>query len=311
MPASQHYFYNIMRKTIIQFLDMFNDIVIARYNQDTGTVIKYVKVPLKFAPKTKQWYWTELREAEDNRDQVLPMMAIDLENVEYAQDRQVNRNHKVSLSNNESKIKQYFNPVPYDFTFKVQIAAEYMVDITQIIEQIFPFFTPESYIRITVPELNIEGFNEEEDAGADALELRVVYESASREATVELDEAAYRILRWDLTFKVQGYLFSPISEVGRVHNIVLDYYLTDDTFDQRDLDKTNTIGEGGNFPLQGLVYATDIPADSVPIDDSIKALFAYEHFMESNYVQTDDDEVWLEDDDGLSVQDDENRNVRE
>ena len=42
--ANQHYFYNAMRKTIIQFLDIFNDIVIARYNQDTGAVIKYVKV---------------------------------------------------------------------------------------------------------------------------------------------------------------------------------------------------------------------------------------------------------------------------
>ena len=260
------------------FLDLFNDITIARYNQDTGVVVKYVKVPLKFAPKTKQWYWTELREAGDRRDTVLPMIAVDLENVEYAQGRQVNRNHKVSLSNDSGSIKQYFNPVPYDFTFKLQIAAEYMVDITQIIEQIFPFFTPENYIRITIPELNIEGFGEDDEAGADALELRVVYESASREAIVELDEASYRVLRWDLTFKVQGYLFSPMSEVNRVHNIVLDYYLTDDNFDKREEDVNNIIGTTGNASLQGHVYATDIPVDGIPIDDSVRELFAYEHF---------------------------------
>ena len=282
MPAAQHYFYNIMRKTIIQFLDMFNDIAIARYNQDTGSVIKYVKVPLKFAPKTKQWYWTELREAGDKRDQVLPMIAIDLENVEYAQDRQVNRNHKVSLSNDGGKIKQYFNPVPYDFTFKVQIAAEYMVDITQIVEQIFPFFTPETYIRITVPELNIEGFiddDEDSEAGANSLEMKVVYDGSSREATVELEEAAYRILRWDLTFKVQGYLFSPITEVGRVHNIVLDYHTSDESFDKRLENINNNIGDTGNASMQGHLYATDIPAEGVPVDETIKELYKYEHFI--------------------------------
>lgn len=277
--SKQHYFYNVMRKTIIQFLDMFNDIVIARYNQDTGDVIKYVKVPLKFAPKTKQWYWTELREAGDNRDQVLPMMAIDMENVEYAQDRQVNRNHKITLSSDSSSNKQYYNPVPYDYTFRLQIAAEYMVDITQIVEQIFPFFTPEAYIRITIPELNIEGLSEEDEAGADKLELRVVYESASKEAPVELDESGYRILRWDLTFKVQGYLFSPMYETKRVHHIVQNIYTTDETFDNRMEDVDLGIGELNNQAMQGHLYATDIPPDGTPIDDSIKEMFAYEHFI--------------------------------
>ena len=280
MPAKQHYFYNIMRKTIIQFLDMFNDIAIARFNPDTGAVIKYVSVPLKFAPKTKQWYWTELRESQDRRDAVLPIMAVDLENVEYSQERQVNRNHKISFSD-EGNIKQYFNPVPYDYTFNLQIAAEYMVDITQIIEQIFPFFTPEAYIRITVPDLNIQGVDGDMDKlGSDSLELKVVYESASREATVELDESGYRILLWTLTFKVQGYLFSPMMESKPVHKVVQNYYLSDNTFDNRKEDINNTIGDSGNYSLQGNVYATDIPDDDTPIDDTIRELFAYEHFIE-------------------------------
>ena len=258
------------------FLDMFNDIAIARFNPDTGAVIKYVNVPLKFAPKTKQWYWTELREAKDRRDTVLPIMAIDLDNVEYAQDRQVNRNHRVSLSD-KGDIKQYYNPVPYDFTFNLQIAAEYMVDITQIVEQIFPFFTPEAYIRITIPELNIQGIDGEKDElGSDSLELRVVYENASREATVELDEANHRILLWTLTFKVQGYLFSPIMEAKRVHHVVQNYYLNDFKFQMRGDDVDNDIGEKGHQSLQGDTYATDIPDDDTPIDDTIKDLYKYE-----------------------------------
>lgn len=279
MPAQQHYFYNVIRLTIIQFLDLFNDIIIARYNHDTGSVIKYVKVPLKFSPKTKQWYWTELREADDRRDQVFPMMAVDLENVEYAQDRQVNRNHKVSISNNSGTTQQYFNPVPYDFTFKLQIAAEYMVDITQIIEQIFPFFTPETYIRITIPELNIDGLGEPDETGTDKLELRVVYENTSKEAAVELDESGYRIIKWDLTFKVQGYLFSPVFKTERIHHIVQTIYTEQSSWDNRMENVDGVIGELNNQSMQGHIYATDIPPDGTPIDDSIRELYAYEHFV--------------------------------
>jgi len=277
MPQ-QHYFYNVMRRTIIQFLDLFNDIVIARYNPDTGKVTKYVKVPLKFAPKTKQWYWTELREAQDRRDQVLPMMAVDMENVSYAQDRQVNRNWRVSLINDSSTTKQHLNPVPYDFSFKLQIAAEYMVDITQIVEQIFPFFTPETYVRVTIPELNIEG-NANGDVGTDKLELRVVYDSSTKNAPVELDEAGVRILLWDLNFIVQGYLFSPIFETKRVHSVVQNYYTNQENWVNREDDSTKIIGELGGQSLQGNTFATSIPAEGDVVDETIKELYDYEHFI--------------------------------
>lgn len=279
--AKQHYFYNAMRKTIVQFLDMFNDIVIARYNQDTGAVIKYVKVPLKFAPKTKQWYWTELREAGDRRDQVLPMMAVNLDTVEFAQDRQVNRNARIEAANDGTDGKVFFNPVPYDFTFSLQIAAEYMVDITQIVEQIFPFFTPEAWIRITIPELSIDGLAETGQAGSDKLELRVVYESASKDAPVELDEAGYRILLWTLTFKVQGYLFSPIQPTKPIHKVIQNYYMTTESWEQRqaDVDNDLLVGDLGNTTLQGNTYATQIPPVDQPVDDEARQMYAYEHFI--------------------------------
>ena len=280
--AKQHYFYNAMRKTIVQFLDMFNDIVIARYNQDTGAVIKYVKVPLKFAPKTKQWYWTELREAGDRRDQVLPMMAVNLDQVQFAQDRQVNRNAKIESSNDGTDGKTFFNPVPYNFTFSLQIAAEYMVDITQIVEQIFPFFTPEAYIRITIPELSIEGLSEDGEAGTDKLELRVVYDDASKDAPVELDEAGYRILLWTLNFTVQGYLFSPLQQTKPVHKVIQNYYLTEEAWEQRQADTDLEVGEIGSATVQGNTYATAIPAEGVPVDDEARQMYAYEHYEQGD-----------------------------
>lgn len=279
MPQ-QHYFYNVMRKTTIQFLDMFNNIVVARYNQDTGAIIKYVSVPLQFAPKTKQWYWKELKENNDIRDIVLPKMAVSMENVEFANDRQVNKNRRLSISSDSDTVKQYYNPVPYDYTFRLQIAAEYMVDITQIIEQIFPFFTPEAYIRVTIPELNIEGANEDDEFGADKLELRVTYEGSSKEAPVELDESGYRVLLWNLDFKVQGYMFSPQYETKLIHHVVQHYYLDEDSWNNRLLDVDVEIGDIGHGSTQGVTSATYIPPEGTPIDDTIRDMYKYEHYEE-------------------------------
>jgi hypothetical protein len=258
---------------------MFNDIVIARYNPDTGAVIKYVSVPLKFAPKTKQWYWTELRNADDRRDQVLPMMAIDMESVEFARDRQVNKNHKITAWNDGNDTSQIYTPVPYDYTFNVQIAAEYMVDITQIVEQIFPFFTPEAYIRITIPELNIEGENPDGAAGFGNLDLRVVYESSSKEEPVEIEEANFRVIIWTLTFKVQGYLFTPLQEGKAIHKISLNYFLDDDAWNSRTTD--NLIGDPGTATVQG-VGSTTLTQQEIDdlevVDDSVKEMYKYEHY---------------------------------
>jgi len=279
MPR-QHYFYNVMRKTIIQFLDMFNDIVIARYNQDTGAVIKYIKVPLKFSPKTKQWYWTELRESGDRRDQVLPMMAINLENVEFSSDRQVNRNAKIEALSEGSNSTQFFNPVPYDFSFSLQIAAEYMVDVTQIVEQIFPFFTPEAWIRVTIPELSIDGLANKDQSGSDKLELRVTYEGSSKESPVELDEAGYRVLLWKLDFKVQGYLFSPITESKPIHKVIQSYYITEDAWNRQVSDNVNEPAELGSSAMHGVTSASYIPPEGIPVDDEIRMMYKYEHFIE-------------------------------
>lgn len=300
MPQ-QHYFYNIMRKTIIQFLDIFNDIVIARYDKDTGATLKYVKVPLKFAPKTKQWYWTELKEAGDNRDIVLPMMAIHMDNVEYSVDRQVNRNSRVSISNDGTTVKRYYNPVPYDYLFNLQIAAEYIIDITQIIEQILPFFTPEAYIRVTVPELNITGLSDSDEAGADKLDLRVLYEGSQKEAPVELDEAGHRILLWNISFRVQGYLFSPIDSSKTVHKVIQNYYATDEAQANASLDIAySEHGKVGYQSVQGVTSATNIPTEgSGVVDDDVRLLYEYEEFFNYNdYVRDADDEFVLDESGG-------------
>jgi hypothetical protein len=46
------FYFGTIRKTIIQFLDIFKDLKIAKYDEN-GDIIKYVEVPVKFMPKQK------------------------------------------------------------------------------------------------------------------------------------------------------------------------------------------------------------------------------------------------------------------
>ena len=49
----QYFFFNVFRKTIVQFFDAFNDIKIARYAADGLTVDRYIEVPIKHSIKEK------------------------------------------------------------------------------------------------------------------------------------------------------------------------------------------------------------------------------------------------------------------
>ena len=205
------YYYQVMRKTIVQFLDLFNDIKIGRYDTNTGQLLSFVSVPLKFAPKSKNWYWTEKIDSNGKRirDKILPMMAVNLNDIELATNRKVNMQYSARTRSGDSSenvlltSQRFITPVPYDYKFQVQIISEYMVDITQIMEQVLPYFDPETNIQISVPELDIDGSTTE------LLDLNVRYEGSSKEESLTMGPDEYRHIQWNLDFTVEGYLFKP------------------------------------------------------------------------------------------------------
>jgi len=196
-----HYFFNTVRRVIVQFLDMFNDINIARYNDD-GQIFKYIKVPLRFMPKEKMFMWIQDR----RNDKYLPIMSSQLNGIELATDRITNKGEKLRL-NIDEEYKRILNPTPYNLQFQLNIMSKYMVDQDQILEQILPFFTPNAFIMIDIPELNVE------------LENKVIFQSCSMDKSFEIGTEAYRTIIYTLDFTVQTYLFNPIISITK-------YYLT-------------------------------------------------------------------------------------
>jgi hypothetical protein len=266
------FYYQTIRKTIVQFLDLFNDIIIGRYDNDTGQLLKYVSVPFKFAPKTKEWYWSEKTDPDTGlrqRDKILPIMACNLVNLEPANDRRVNAKYRArTTSRDGSNIERFFNPIPYDYTFEVKIAAEYMVDITQIMERILPFFDNFMFIRLTIPELDI--VPEDVSDGAHPLDLKVIYQNSTKEETLTFDNADYRTIIWTLNFKVEGYLFKPKWKYPIIKKSIMEYKVAKEL---EVFDTTTVIGVSAEkypipTPSGGLI-------DTL-YDSDIKLLYKYE-----------------------------------
>jgi len=216
-----------MRKVIVQFCDCFNGIRIAKYNDD-GSVNSYVNVPSRFAPKDRDFMWIERRDSEGKRvrDKILPMIGISLTNVEYDNERKVSPHSRVGISKTAESAVSFGNPVPFSYTFDVKIAAEYMFDVCQILEQILPFYSPTSLISIDVPELGMSSSTATSESGTTTSNMKVSLTSSSQETVIDIPESDYRAIIWTLSFKVDGFLIKNTSTVKTIKKIDTKFYTT-------------------------------------------------------------------------------------
>jgi hypothetical protein len=193
----QFYYYQILRKTIIQFLDMFNDIWVAHYDADTGAVTKRTIVPLKYGPREKAYAWLK----EYSTEEKLPIMMVNLMGIDFAPERMVNKTQDIMVSVDPvtGKATTVQNPVPYNLTFNLNIWSLHMVDVDQILEQILPYFAPHTMIRVYIPEIGAH------------IEVKVVFNSANPDIADDLAEEDWRILKWNLTFTAQAWLFKAVE----------------------------------------------------------------------------------------------------
>lgn len=202
--------HGLIRKYVILFGTLFNDIFINRVHPTTGHITN-IKVPISYGPKDKM---LARLDADPNLQRpaiVLPRMGFELTDLNYAPTRKLNTIIKhVSIDpNDDNKVKYSYNPVPYDFNFILSIAVKNADDGTKILEQILPFFTPEWTPSVDlIPELGIKH------------DIPVVLNAVSSEDSYEGDFETRRALIWTLSFTMKGYVYGPVrsSSVIKIAN---------------------------------------------------------------------------------------------
>jgi hypothetical protein len=201
-----HTFYHQhLRKYVIVFGTLFNDIIVQR-KDNAGNVVQDIKVPLAYAPKEKAL--ARIAADPDLSKQVgmvLPRMSFEMNSINYAPERKLNKIHRnvSAFADDKTKLYAAYNPVAYDVGFELNIFTRYAEDSTQILEQILPFFTPEWFVTMNlIPEMNWKQ------------DIPIVLNGVSMQDTYEGDFETRRALIHTINFTLKGYLWGPVRKSG-------------------------------------------------------------------------------------------------
>ena len=228
-------FYNrALRKYVIGFGNLFNEITLVRYNPDYSEAQRMI-VPIVYAPKED--YVTRL-ETDPNLDKktqiTLPRMSFELLGFNYDASRKQNTNTRQFAQTSQGLVAQY-NPVPYNFDFNLYLYVRNIEDGTQVIEHILSYFTPDYTMKLNmIPEMGI------------VKEIPVILNSTAQDIDYEGNfERDTRVIIWTLAFTVKGYIFGKVSDTGGpiTHSITSIYnQITEDDVIQFTMNPNSGIG---------------------------------------------------------------------
>lgn len=196
------YYHESIRRYVILFGTLFNDIYIKRYDTQ-GVQTNMLRVPITYGPKDKV---LARLNADPNLDRpysiILPYITFQITNIKYANDRKLTTTGRMPyISANRNYATYVYNPVPYDFDFQMSIVVKNAEDGSKILEQILPFFTPDWTTTIKIiddPVIVIDV----------PLTLNTVQSQDNWEGSI----GDRRYLVWTLNFTMKGQLFGPIAK---------------------------------------------------------------------------------------------------
>jgi len=243
-----HYDHGAIRKYIIMFGRMFNDIDVVRKDK-SGNAVQSIRVPIAYGPKEK--FLARLNQ-DPNLDRKvatqLPRLAFEITDMTYAAGRGLNklqRNTGIS-SNDQSKVSQ-FTPVPYDINITLYGMFANNEDAVQVVEQILPYFRPEFTHSVKlVPETG------------HYYDIPTVLQGMSIEDSYEADFQTRRAIIYSFNFTVKGYIFGPVSTKGVIKRTVVDIGIPSETF----------VPDASEDPQSRLTLTPGLLADGSPTTNS-------------------------------------------
>ena len=208
-----YYYHEIIRKTIIGFGTLFNNIFIKHEGIDDSTLDE-TKVGLAYGPQQK--FFAKIREQANLTKAVaitLPRMSFEMTSVQYDPTRKsgITQTFKASDGTN---LKKVFMPVPYNIGFELSIFSKLNDDALQIIEQILPYFQPSFNITVNL----VKSIGEKRD-------IPIVLDNISFRDEYEGDFTTRTALIYTLQFTAKTYLFGPVADTsdGIIKKVQVDY----------------------------------------------------------------------------------------
>ena len=211
-----NFYFQTIRKYVALFGTLFNDIHISRTDKN-GNVTAYLKVPITYAPKDKMLARIQQDPNIDRPTATipLPLMAFEMISTTYDGDRKLPTINRSAVKNANNNILSYqYNPVPYNFGFRLYVMVKNAEDGTKIIEQILPFFTPDFTVTVQlIPQMN------------ELKDIPVIMNNISHEDSYDGDFKQRQTMTWTLDFTLKGYLYGPVK-TGKIIKYANVYFYT-------------------------------------------------------------------------------------
>ena len=212
----QQFYHETMRKVVVAFGTIFNNINIVRKN-NSGAVTQSMKVPLAYGPKQK--FLTRLREDPNLSKKValtLPRIGFEISGISYDPSRKLNSVQKVKKTNDSTDgktLSSQFMPVPYNMDFELVVMAKQSDDALQIVEQILPFFQPD--YTITLNDNSTMGTTRDVPIILTGVTYTDEYEGSFEDR---------RVLTYTLSFTAKFYLYGPVTDQKVIKQVQVDQY---------------------------------------------------------------------------------------
>jgi hypothetical protein len=278
------YFYNeILRRTVIAFGSLFNDISI-KHTNNQGQVTSVIKVPLAYGPTQK--FLARLEQSSDLNKPIqitLPRMSFEFTGLTYDATRKVTTTQTFTAKSviDGTETKKAYLPVPYNMQFELSIMSKLNDDALQIVEQILPYFQPSYTITVEL----VDSINEKRD-------IPIVLENITMQDDYEGNFTTRRVLIYTLRFTAKTYLFGPVSSATK------------------DIIKKTTIsyitGDSTSTPKREVVYSTEPRAiknytgnivtyllNDITIDDTLIAVNNASTIQPNTYLDIEGEEIFV------------------
>jgi len=280
----EYFYHQILRKTVIAFGTLFNDISI-KHTNSSDIVTDIIKVPLAYGPTQK--FLARLEQSPDlskSTQITLPRMSFEFTGITYDSSRKVTTTQQFTVADKTTNTvtKKAYMPVPYNMQFELSIMSKLNDDALQIVEQILPYFQPAYNLTVTLVE---SGINEKRD-------IPIVLENITMQDDYEGNFSTRRVLLYTLRFSAKTYLFGPVSTATSdiVRTAKISYLAgTDTTNTTRELAYVSTPRAIQNYTGTILTtLANDITAfDVLIVVDSAASIST------NTYLDIGDEEVYV------------------
>tara|TARA_B100001142_G_scaffold6565_1_gene6650 strand:- start:2791 stop:3591 length:801 start_codon:yes stop_codon:yes gene_type:complete len=243
-----HFYNQIVRKNIIAFGTLFNNITMKSSDPNTGEVLEEQKVPLAYGPKQKFLVRLEENAASSKVAITLPRLYFEMTGVEYDSSRKTSpiQKYKTIIADNGNEVKVQYVPVPYNISFELGIIAKSQDDALQILEQILPYFQPSFSVTLNM----IPDMNEKKD-------IAIVLNNIGSEDEWDDSFLERRYINYTLNFTMKSYLYGPYSTSNIIRKAIIHETIGDAAVNRRTITRTYTPKAVVDINTDGVIDVND------------------------------------------------------